>query len=107
MHPKTLLPILIHKCDDSVNVYRKLSNVIIVIYVIVFCQSDNGYNDYKGGMIAVKEKKTEVITIRIPQKTKETIVLEAEKRDWSPSKMAEKVLSAWADEIINNNIEEE
>ena len=62
----------------------------------------NGYNDYKGGVIRMKEKKTEVITIRIPQKTKEAIVTEAEKRDWSPSKMAEKILTAWAEETANS-----
>ena len=47
----------------------------------------------------MNDKKTEVMTIRIPQKTKEVIVAEAEKREWSPSKMAEKVLTAWAEEM--------
>ena len=45
----------------------------------------------------MKEKKTAVITIRIPPHTRATIEKEAEKRDWTPSKMAEKILSAWAD----------
>ncbi|MBQ9045333.1 MAG: hypothetical protein IJ112_05245 [Oscillospiraceae bacterium] len=44
----------------------------------------------------MKEKKTEVITVRIPPRTKAAIEREAKKRDWSPSKMAEKILSAWA-----------
>ena len=69
----------------------------------MFCQSAFGYNDYKGGMTIMNDKKTEVMTIRIPQKTKDAIVSEAEKRDWSPSKMAEKVLSAWAEEISNKS----
>ena len=47
----------------------------------------------------MKEKKTEVMTIRIPERTKKAIVSEAEKREWSPSKMAEKILTAWAEEL--------
>ncbi|MBR3860820.1 MAG: hypothetical protein IKM84_02920 [Oscillospiraceae bacterium] len=46
----------------------------------------------------MKEKKTAVMTIRMTAKTKETIEREAEKREWSPSKMAEKILSAWAEQ---------
>ena len=49
----------------------------------------------------MNEKKTEVITIRIPSRTKETIVQEAEKREWSPSKMAEKILTKWANDHNN------
>ena len=45
----------------------------------------------------MKEKKTAVITVRIPPKTKETIDREAEKREWTSSKMAEKILTAWAE----------
>ena len=45
----------------------------------------------------MKEKKTEVITIRIPPKTKSVIDREAKKREWTASKMAEKVLSTWAE----------
>ena len=45
----------------------------------------------------MKEKKTEVITVRIPPKTKEALEKEAAKREWTTSKMAEKVLSAWAE----------
>ena len=44
----------------------------------------------------MKEKKTEVLTIRIPASTKDAIQREAEKREWSISKMAEKILSVWA-----------
>ena len=44
----------------------------------------------------MKDKKTEVITVRLPPKTKAAIIKEAEKRDWSPSKVAEKILTAWA-----------
>ncbi len=46
----------------------------------------------------MKEKKTEVITIRVPPKTKAAIEREAEKREWTPSKMAEKILSTWAEQ---------
>ena len=69
----------------------------------MFCQHVFGYNDYKGGLIQMKDKKTEVMTIRIPKKTKEEIVAEAEKREWSPSKMAEKVLTSWAEEVTSKN----
>ena len=46
----------------------------------------------------VREKKTEVMTIRVTSKTKSAIEREAEKREWTPSKMAEKVLSTWAEQ---------
>ena len=46
----------------------------------------------------VREKKTEVMTIRLTSKTKSTIEREAEKREWTPSKMAEKILSTWAEQ---------
>ncbi len=45
----------------------------------------------------MKEKKTEVITIRIPLHTRTAIEREAERREWTPSKMAEKILTAWAE----------
>ena len=45
----------------------------------------------------MKEKKTEVITIRIPARTKAAIEREAERREWTPSKMAEKILTSWAE----------
>ena len=51
----------------------------------------------KQGWCTMKEKKTAVITVRIPPKTKETIDREAEKREWTSSKMAEKILTAWAE----------
>ena len=44
----------------------------------------------------MSEKKTAVITVRIPPSTKEAIARAAEKNDWSASKMAEKILTAWA-----------
>lgn len=46
----------------------------------------------------MKEKKTEVITVRIPPKTRTAIEKEAEKREWTPSKMAEKILTTWAEQ---------
>ena len=50
----------------------------------------------------MKEKKTAVITVRIPPSTKEAIDAEAERREWTPSKMAEKILSEWA-KAVNNS----
>ena len=49
-------------------------------------------------LMPVREKKTEVMTIRVTSKTKSAIEREAEKREWTPSKMAEKVLSTWAEQ---------
>ena len=46
----------------------------------------------------MKEKKTEVITVRIPPKTKAALEQEAQRREWTVSKMAEKVLTQWAEE---------
>ena len=46
----------------------------------------------------MKEKKTAVITVRIPPRTKEAIDAEAAVREWTPSKMAEKILTNWANE---------
>ena len=43
-----------------------------------------------------RAKKTAVMTIRMTAETKSVIDREAERRDWTPSKMAEKILSAWA-----------
>lgn len=48
------------------------------------------------GGLHMKEKKTSVITVRIPPSTKEAIDAEAERREWTPSKMAEKILTEWA-----------
>lgn len=45
----------------------------------------------------MKEKKTEVITVRIPPKTKAALEQEAQIREWTTSKMAEKILSQWAE----------
>ena len=46
----------------------------------------------------MKEKKTEVITVRIPPKTKAALEAEAQRREWTISKMAEKVLTLWAEQ---------
>lgn len=46
----------------------------------------------------MKEKKTEVITVRIPPKTKTALEKEARDREWTTSKVAEKILSAWAEQ---------
>ena len=53
---------------------------------------------YTKELMPMREKKTEVMTIRVTSKTKSTIEREAEKREWTPSKMAEKVLSTWAEQ---------
>lgn len=45
----------------------------------------------------MKEKKTEVITVRIPPRTRAAIEKEANLREWTPSKMAEKILTTWAE----------
>ena len=44
------------------------------------------------------EKKTAIMTIRMTDKTKKAIEEEAKKREWTPSKLAEKILTAWAEE---------
>lgn len=46
----------------------------------------------------MKEKKTEVITVRIPPRTKAALEQAALQREWTVSKMAEKVLSVWAEQ---------
>ena len=46
----------------------------------------------------MKEKKTEVITVRIPPKTKAAIEREAQQREWTTSKMVEKILTLWAEQ---------
>ena len=48
-----------------------------------------------------KEKKTEVLTVRVTAGTKSVIEREAEMREWSTSKMAEKILSLWAEEHVS------
>ena len=44
----------------------------------------------------MKEKKTAVITVRIPPSTKAVIDAETERKEWTTSKMAEKILTEWA-----------
>ena len=46
----------------------------------------------------MKEKKTEVITIRTTSSTKKALERAAERREWTTSKMAEKILSTWAEQ---------
>ena len=46
----------------------------------------------------MKEKKVAVMTIRMTPGTKAAIEREAERRDWTPSKTAERILSAWAEQ---------
>lgn len=59
----------------------------------------------------MKEKKTAVMTVRIPPSTKAVIEAEAEKHDWTPSKLAEKILTDWAqknavnDGVVNFSIQ--
>ncbi|MBR2583497.1 MAG: hypothetical protein IKD61_08900 [Oscillospiraceae bacterium] len=50
----------------------------------------------------MKEKKTEVVTVRIPPKTKAVIEKEAQSREWTTSKMVEKILTAWAERQEEN-----
>lgn len=49
----------------------------------------------------MKEKKTEVITIRTTASVRKAIETEAERREWTTSKMAEKILSLWAEQQEN------
>ena len=44
------------------------------------------------------EKKTEVITIRISKDTKNKLQDAADQREWTISKLAEKLLSTWVNE---------
>ena len=46
----------------------------------------------------MKEKKSAVLTIRLSETTKRKLEDEAEERGWSPSKLAEKILSEYIDE---------
>ena len=49
----------------------------------------------------MSDKKTEVLTIRVTAKTKQAIMQEAKKREWTASKMAEKILTTWAESKDN------
>ena len=53
----------------------------------------------------MKEKKTEVITVRVPPKTRAAIDKEAQRREWTASKMAEKILTTWAEKQENDIFE--
>ena len=46
----------------------------------------------------MKEKKTEVITIRTTARIRKALEKAAEEREWTTSKMAEKILSTWAEQ---------
>lgn len=48
------------------------------------------------------EKKTELIGIRITPTTKKILEKEAEKLEWTISKLAEKILREWTDEAKEN-----
>lgn len=52
----------------------------------------------------MKEKKTEVMTIRVSATTKQAIEAEAARREWSPSKMADKILTAWVEQQHDSDI---
>lgn len=45
----------------------------------------------------MQSKKTKVLTIRVTPETMNAIQREADKREWSKSKMAEKIISTWAE----------
>lgn len=55
----------------------------------------------------MKEKKTEVMTLRLTSATKAAIEREAEKREWTLSKMAEKILSTWAEQQLEQEEQSE
>lgn len=44
------------------------------------------------------EKKTESLTVKLTPTTKAAIEKEAKEHDWTLSKTAEKILTAWANE---------
>lgn len=46
----------------------------------------------------MKDKKTEFITLRTTEYTKKKLEEEAQKRGWSLSQLAEKILSAYAED---------
>lgn len=50
----------------------------------------------------MSEKRTEQIAVRITAETKEILTKEAQKLDWSVSKLAEKILSTWTKESQEN-----
>lgn len=52
----------------------------------------------------MKEKKTAVMTIRVASSTKEAIEKEAARREWSPSKMADKILTTWVEQQHDSDI---
>ena len=46
----------------------------------------------------MKEKKAETLTVRLTPQTKRLLEAEAERREWTLSKLAEKILSAWVEQ---------
>ena len=78
---------------------REIVSTLIITLVSVLCQGRRSYNlitTYTKDVAAMKEKKVAVMTIRMTEDTRQAIVREAERRDWTPSKTAEKILTAWA-----------
>jgi len=45
------------------------------------------------------EKRTEQIAVRITPETKKRLITEAEKLDWTISKLAERILREWTENI--------
>lgn len=88
--------------------FRRAKSVIIVTLEIVSCQEQFGYNAYKGGEgMSAREKKTKVMTIRMTERTKEAIDREAARHDWTASKTAEKILTAWAERQEHTELQEQ
>lgn len=50
-----------------------------------------------------KSKKTDYITVRLMPETKEILQKEAEKLDWSISKLSERILREWTEGTKKNN----
>lgn len=67
----------------------------------------------KQGVRQMKEKKTEVITLRTTETVKKKLTEEAEIRGWTVSQLAEKILAVYTDQekqkpqinFISNQIE--
>lgn len=45
------------------------------------------------------DKKKEYLTVRLTENVKKLIEQEAQKREWTSSHMAEKILSSWAENL--------
>lgn len=51
----------------------------------------------------MKDKKTEIITLRTTEHTKKKLEEEAQKRGWSLSQLAEKILTTYTEDIENQS----